>query len=135
MHQQDIKINARQSRAAAIFNPRTEVRRVQCTERIEKTNPIPQANSQQPKANNCFSKTNPIYPSDPQKPEIQNNPVILSEKTNPIHPPLSAPSSIPIAPHSTPKTKPPSEKTNPISTPSDPRIRQLYYLEHAKLLK
>ena len=52
------------------------------------------------------------------------------EKTNPIHP-----SHHPIAPHPTPKTQQPFEKTNPISTHTEPRIRYLYYLEHAKLLK
>ncbi len=58
-----------------------------------------------------------------------------NEKTNPISHTPSRPGSIPIAPRPTPNTQRLVEKTNPISTPSDPRIRQLYYLEHAKLLK
>ena len=84
----------------------------------EKTNPIPQA------TRNIQSACVPA----------RRGTIYTLQSKRPIHPPLSRPGSNPIAPHSTRKTNPLFEKTNPISTHNEPSNRYLYYLAHGFLV-
>ncbi len=72
----------------------------------------------------CFSASPKAIPYN----NTLRGPILRNEKTTPISHTPSPPSSIPIAPHPTPKTQRLFEKTNPISTHNNPSNPYLHYL-------